>query len=313
MHLMISLLSTGCTVIGDASSDGIGVSRHVTGPTIVNNDLFQALRGGGNNFGIFTKFTLKTFAQNDIMFGSYVLISGTRQEKFKNALVHFVENEERPEACLAAAFRHELVRGKVDPEYSISIFCVFDVKKPKKKCNVPFKALVRLQESGDAYAADPAGWQLGKTSLALSALELKTSSLNSKMLASLPGTPQPKDDGRRKRSEDSDAKGPTGYFQEMSWSDMYEVLDNSSDTDSDDDDDDGGRDSKGNMGDSSGDDDSEEDSEDDSTVKKSKARKTNKNSKQMKKKFEDDDDIEAKANKMSKNGRQRSWAAIRTL
>lgn len=50
------------------------------------------------------------------------MISGKRQEEFKKALVDFVENEERQEACVVAAFRHELVRGKADVCISPRLF-----------------------------------------------------------------------------------------------------------------------------------------------------------------------------------------------
>ena len=43
-------------------------------------------------------------------------MSGTRVEEFKDAMVDYVENELREEACVVAAFRHELMRGK--PEVS---------------------------------------------------------------------------------------------------------------------------------------------------------------------------------------------------
>ncbi|KAK1221557.1 hypothetical protein PQX77_015676 [Marasmius sp. AFHP31] len=283
------LAPTGRNVIGGASSDGVGVggwllgggyslksNRHGLGIDNVvainivtpdgrslqvtaekNRDLFQALRGGGNNFGIVTSFTLKTFAQNPT-YGSYFVISGVRQEEFKKALVDFVENEERPEACVVAAFRHELVRGVAEPEYKISIFCVFDAEKPKKKSNLPFKSFARLQESGASWKADPAGWQLGKTNLPLSDLvEVKPQSSNraqgAKTPSSRPGTPQPRDSVRRKNrdskgfnensppsygdlyprrgsqrgsrrdAEDSDGETCTGYFQEMSHVDTYGI------------------------------------------------------------------------------------------
>ncbi|KAG7094348.1 hypothetical protein E1B28_007948 [Marasmius oreades] len=137
------LASTGRNIVGGSSSnDGVGVggwmlgggyslksNRHGLGtdnldsigivtpdgrslkasadPGSKYHDLFQALRGGNNNFGIVTKFTLKTFAQNSA-YGCYFLISGKREKGFKDAMVDFVNNEERQEACVVAAFRHEL-------------------------------------------------------------------------------------------------------------------------------------------------------------------------------------------------------------
>ncbi|KAJ7765829.1 hypothetical protein DFH07DRAFT_737543 [Mycena maculata] len=226
------LAPTGRNIVGGASADGVGVggwllgggyslksNRHGLGIDNVveieivtpdgclrtvnrdNNqaDLFHALRGGGNNFGIVTKFVLKTFAQNTA-YGSYFVISGGRQEEFKNALVDFVDTEERQEACVVAAFRHELVKGKVD--YTISIYCVFDAEKPKKKRNIPFQGLARLQESGESWKADPAGWQLGRTSLSISDGSLKHESGCANKHASRLGTPQLQKNGSPQQHRD---------------------------------------------------------------------------------------------------------------
>ncbi|EKM48450.1 uncharacterized protein PHACADRAFT_108917, partial [Phanerochaete carnosa HHB-10118-sp] len=89
------LAPTGYNIVGGASADGVGVGgwllgggyslksnrrglgidnvikfevvtpdgRVRTANLVENSDLFQALRGGGNNFGIVTKFTLKAFSQ----------------------------------------------------------------------------------------------------------------------------------------------------------------------------------------------------------------------------------------------------------
>ncbi|KAK1227244.1 hypothetical protein PQX77_009757 [Marasmius sp. AFHP31] len=188
---------TGRNVVGGASAEGVGVSgwllgggyslksnRHGLGidnivainivtpdgrfrqvtadPNDKDHSLFQALRGGGNNFGIVTSFTLKTFAQYE-SYGLYFTISGERETEFKEALVKFVEEEDRPEACVVSAFRHELVRGKCKPEYNISIFCVYDGEKPN--VNEPFQCFTHLQNAGDSWGADPADWQLGRTYL----------------------------------------------------------------------------------------------------------------------------------------------------
>ncbi|KAF9465826.1 hypothetical protein BDZ94DRAFT_1253281 [Collybia nuda] len=191
------LAPSGRNVIGGASSDGVGVGGwllgggyslksnryglgidHIVEYEIVTpdgrirtvtaqkeRDLFQALRGGGNNFGIVTKFVLKTYSQNPT-YGAYLLVPGKQSEEVKNALVDFVDNEHRQEACAIAAFRHKLVRGEV--EFTISIICIFDAAKPKRKNDVPFQEFKSLTKSGEVWKADPAGWQLGQTELSTS-------------------------------------------------------------------------------------------------------------------------------------------------
>ncbi|KDQ61355.1 hypothetical protein JAAARDRAFT_506948 [Jaapia argillacea MUCL 33604] len=196
------LASTGRNVIGGAASDGVGVAGWLLGGgyslksnchglgidnvvsyEIVTPDgcvrtvnankereLFQALRGGASNFGIVTKFVLQTFAQN-LTYGAYLLVPGTREEEVKDALVEFIDNETRKEACVIAAFRHKLDPGESLPEYTISAFCVYDAEKPKR--NVPFQEFVRLAQSGEVWKLDPAGWTLGQTELPSSNAPMK--------------------------------------------------------------------------------------------------------------------------------------------
>ncbi|KZV80379.1 FAD-binding domain-containing protein [Exidia glandulosa HHB12029] len=163
-----ALAATGRNVIGGAANDGVGVGGWLLGggyslksnkyglgiDNIVamqvvtpdgnvhyvsnesNDMLFHALRGGNNNFGIVTRFTLRTFPQNPT-YGSYFKVPGTREAEFKKAL----------------------------PQYEISIFCVFDAQKPKRKSEEPFIEFKHLQAYGESMKADPAGWQLGATNV----------------------------------------------------------------------------------------------------------------------------------------------------
>ncbi|KAI0634379.1 hypothetical protein C8Q77DRAFT_1072982 [Trametes polyzona] len=115
--------------------------------------LYQALRGGGNNFGIVTHFTIKTYPQTETYGGSF-MVPGDRAEEAKQAIADFVANETRKEASLVSAFRHRLVNGTLD--YSISFMCVFDGPKPQKPVFEQFK---KLMTSGTAFTVDPAGWE----------------------------------------------------------------------------------------------------------------------------------------------------------
>ncbi|KAK7032375.1 hypothetical protein VNI00_013123 [Paramarasmius palmivorus] len=261
-----ALAPTGRNVIGGASGDGVGVGGwllgggyslksnryglgidnivefHIVTPdgraliADANNEhkrLYQALRGGGNNFGIVTKFTLKTFAQNPT-YGSYFLICGSRSEAFKDALVDFVENEQRQEACVVTAFRHELVRGKVDPEYNISIFCVFDAAKPKRSKDVPFQEFKKLQKKGDAWKVDPAGWQLGQTQLSITdgSLEHRAPSMPRNVStgsSSRPTTPQALRNGTNRMRNVKRYPEPSRYSPKSRKSSRGDSYDNDND------------------------------------------------------------------------------------
>ncbi|KAK7686217.1 hypothetical protein QCA50_010437 [Cerrena zonata] len=65
-----------------------------------NPDLFFALRGGYNNFGIVTKFTLKTYPQGQV-WGGQLTIGGDHLTEFHTALAKFSDNTD-PKAQLLA-------------------------------------------------------------------------------------------------------------------------------------------------------------------------------------------------------------------
>ncbi|TFK45059.1 hypothetical protein BDQ12DRAFT_731029 [Crucibulum laeve] len=120
-----------------------------------NPDLYQALRGGANNFGIVTQFTLVTHKQGTT-YGASLMVPGSKEQEMKAAIVDHIENEKRKEAALVTAFRHNLVPGKAEPEYTISALCVFDAPKPSKMSEVPFKKFRDIVREG--WKSDPAGW-----------------------------------------------------------------------------------------------------------------------------------------------------------
>ncbi|KAF9465830.1 hypothetical protein BDZ94DRAFT_1234435 [Collybia nuda] len=212
------LAASGRNVIGGASSDGVGVGGwllggdyslksnryglgidHIVEYEIVTPDgrvrevnakkeskLFQALRvgkfisGGGNNFGIVTKFVLKTYAQN---------------------LTY----------------------------YNISILCVFDAEKPKRKRDVPFQEFKALSKGGEVWKADPAGWQLGMTELSTSDRSLKLVQMKSSSRSKAPPAYKPKNknasstegSGDRRSvismdTDDDDTDSVDDVFEEMS-------------------------------------------------------------------------------------------------
>ncbi|TFK33518.1 FAD dependent oxidoreductase, partial [Crucibulum laeve] len=60
-------------------------------------DLFFALKGGGNNFGIVTKFTLKTYPQGPV-WGGLIMIDGSHIPEVADAVTDFSLNIDDPKA-----------------------------------------------------------------------------------------------------------------------------------------------------------------------------------------------------------------------
>lgn len=63
-------------------------------------DLFQALKGGGNNFGIVTRFDLATYPQGD-MWGGLVQYTEDKLETFVDALSYFGDRQAEDPDCAA--------------------------------------------------------------------------------------------------------------------------------------------------------------------------------------------------------------------
>ncbi|KAA1474561.1 FAD-binding domain-containing protein [Dentipellis sp. KUC8613] len=75
----------------------------VTTVTSADDDLWFALRGGFNNFGIVTKFTLKTFEQTEI-WGGTVVVPSSGLDAAVDAIAAFQDNVTDPKANINAAF-----------------------------------------------------------------------------------------------------------------------------------------------------------------------------------------------------------------
>ncbi|KAG9014278.1 hypothetical protein FRB94_013588 [Tulasnella sp. JGI-2019a] len=119
-----------------------------------DSDLFKAFKGGGNNFGIVTRFRLETHHQGKAYGTSYSFEEEKDFEKVKIAMMDFISTEKRPEAAMVAAFRHNLVDGK--PKATISVLCVFDGPQPSQEED-PWQRFDSIRK-GD-FTDDPAGWK----------------------------------------------------------------------------------------------------------------------------------------------------------
>jgi hypothetical protein len=91
-------------------------------------DLFYALMGGRNNFGIVTRFTIKTYPFEGT-YNRHFLFGCNHVPKFKAAVMKFIANEERPQAAFEAKFKH--TRYNDEPQqYMIDVECFWDGKRP---------------------------------------------------------------------------------------------------------------------------------------------------------------------------------------
>ncbi|THH17182.1 hypothetical protein EW146_g3588 [Bondarzewia mesenterica] len=77
----------------------------VTTVTEANEDLFFALKGGYNNFGIVTKFTFRTFEIGKIWAGE-LLIPGESQDALNTAVANFFANTTDPKATIVTQYRY---------------------------------------------------------------------------------------------------------------------------------------------------------------------------------------------------------------
>ncbi|KAF8997820.1 hypothetical protein BDQ17DRAFT_1362650 [Cyathus striatus] len=71
-----------------------------------NADLFVAVKGGGNNFGIATEFTLKTHYQPPKIHAGFLVYNEKQSDLVKNAIMTFIETCLDPKAAVVGAFRY---------------------------------------------------------------------------------------------------------------------------------------------------------------------------------------------------------------
>ncbi|KZT64214.1 FAD dependent oxidoreductase [Daedalea quercina L-15889] len=74
--------------------------------TASNPDLFWALKGGFNNFGIVTQFVLQAYPQGQVWGGSIIIIGET--DAVKNATANFYANVTDPKASILTTLNWEL-------------------------------------------------------------------------------------------------------------------------------------------------------------------------------------------------------------
>ncbi|KAF6759876.1 hypothetical protein DFP72DRAFT_805966 [Ephemerocybe angulata] len=124
----------------------VEVSDESTGDEL---ELYQALRGGANNFGVVTSFTLNTHEQTST-YGAMLVIPGEKEPEVKQAILEHITTEKRKEAALECIFKYNLHPGQPSPQHTISAYCIFDAPKPQKLEDVPYKAFRDIAEPEDS-------------------------------------------------------------------------------------------------------------------------------------------------------------------
>ncbi|PMD47417.1 FAD-binding domain-containing protein [Hyaloscypha variabilis F] len=127
-------------------ADGSIVNANATSFT----DLFWALKGGGNQFGIVTKFTLKTYPIPPMVWGGTRTYSGLDASALLNATQNFIQNNNDPKAAV-------IVTGSLAIENLAELFVLFyfyDGPTPPAGIFDEFDAIVPIadQVSTQSYA-----------------------------------------------------------------------------------------------------------------------------------------------------------------
>ncbi|EGN97867.1 hypothetical protein SERLA73DRAFT_160903 [Serpula lacrymans var. lacrymans S7.3] len=110
---------------------------------IKHKDLFEALKGGGNNFGIVTKFIINTFYEDKTYTFRYTFSSYFPE--VKAAIADFAKYEIRKKAALVSAFMHELEQGSI--KSTIMVLGVYDGPKPNPDPFRRFDPIAKLEEA----------------------------------------------------------------------------------------------------------------------------------------------------------------------
>ncbi|RPD60650.1 FAD-binding domain-containing protein [Lentinus tigrinus ALCF2SS1-7] len=102
-------------------------------------DLFWGLKGGYNNFGIVTKFTLKTYPQTEV-WGGLITITADQLEAVNNATVKFSQTVTDPKAAVLPAYNFVL------GEPGVSLLLFYDYPTPPDGIFDDFLAIPHLTE-----------------------------------------------------------------------------------------------------------------------------------------------------------------------
>ncbi|KAJ6526907.1 hypothetical protein DFH09DRAFT_935774, partial [Mycena vulgaris] len=127
-------------IVLPAGGDG-GV---VTASENEKSDLFWAIKGGGNNFGIATEFVMETHSQGD-GYGGLLIFNKARIERVKLAIINFTSRRD-PKAAIVTAFR--FYRNHGIHEFKFTVLAFYDDKFDKEPESNPFKDFLAIPHHG---------------------------------------------------------------------------------------------------------------------------------------------------------------------
>ncbi|KAJ7107905.1 hypothetical protein C8R44DRAFT_885296 [Mycena epipterygia] len=116
----------------------------VTASAQTESDLFWAIKGGGNNFGIATEFVLKTHRQgtNGNVYGGLLTFDKARVERVKRAIGDFMKKSD-PKAAIVAAYR--FYRNYETQEFKFTVLAFYDDEEPESD---PFEDFLAIPHHG---------------------------------------------------------------------------------------------------------------------------------------------------------------------
>ena len=119
----------------------------VTASATSNPDLYFALRGGGNQFAIVTKMTLKTYEVGDhgTVWGGVRVYAGDKYAALQAATADFTANSKDPKAAIIPTFEFVGAAGLNAP--LIVVFYFYDGSKPASDVFAKFNAIPALNDS----------------------------------------------------------------------------------------------------------------------------------------------------------------------
>lgn len=119
-----------------------------------NADLWKALKGGGSNFGIVTRFDMEALPNKELAYGVKYMSSNHTQE-LASIIVNFTtRSHEFRDDALVLFFTHNATKASSVPAMADIAGAVIYVNTEGKQNSPAFEKLAKIPHNGAAQAAD---------------------------------------------------------------------------------------------------------------------------------------------------------------